>query len=124
MLLTILGIIFGLGFFVDWIEITVIVLPLLLPILNGLDFSDHVGGARGLVPIWLAVQIALVLQSSFMTPPFGFSLFFAKGAAPPEVTLADTYRGVAPLVLVQLLVIALVLIYPGLATWLPSLVME
>jgi tripartite ATP-independent transporter DctM subunit len=124
MLLTILGIIFVLGFFVDWIEITVIVLPLLLPILNGLDFSDHVGGARGLVPIWLAVQIALVLQSSFMTPPFGFSLFFAKGAAPPEVTLADTYRGVAPLVLVQLLVIALVLIYPGLATWLPSLVME
>jgi TRAP-type mannitol/chloroaromatic compound transport system permease large subunit len=59
-----------------------------------------------------------------MTPPFGFSLFFAKGAAPPEVTLADTYRGVAPLVLVQLLVIGLVLAYPDLATWLPSLVME
>ncbi|MBL6601152.1 MAG: TRAP transporter large permease subunit [Alphaproteobacteria bacterium] len=124
MLLTILGIIFILGFFVDWIEITVIVLPLLLPILFGLDFTDHVGGPRQLVPIWLAVQIALVLQSSFMTPPFGFSLFFAKGAAPPEVTLADTYRGVAPLVLVQLLVIGLVLAYPDLATWLPSLVME
>jgi tripartite ATP-independent transporter DctM subunit len=124
MLLTILGIIFILGFFVDWIEITVIVLPLLLPILLGLDFTDHVGGPRQLVPIWLAVQIALVLQSSFMTPPFGFSLFFAKGAAPPEVTLADTYRGVAPLVMVQLLVIGLVLAYPGLATWLPSLVMD
>jgi tripartite ATP-independent transporter DctM subunit len=124
MLLTILGIIFILGFFVDWIEITVIVLPLLLPILLGLDFGDHVAGPKGLVPIWLAVQIALVLQSSFMTPPFGFSLFFAKGAAPPEVTLADTYRGVVPLVMVQLLVIGLVLTYPELATWLPSLIMK
>ena len=124
MLVTILGIIFILGFFVDWIEITVIVLPLLLPILDRLDFADHVGGLKGLVPIWIAVLIALVLQSSFMTPPFGFSLFFAKGAAPPEVTLADTYRGVVPLVMVQLLVIGLVLAYPVLATWLPSLVMK
>jgi tripartite ATP-independent transporter DctM subunit len=124
MLLTILGIIFILGFFVDWIEITVIVLPLLLPILRGLDFTDHVGAPKNIVVIWLAVQIALVLQSSFMTPPFGFSLFFAKGAAPPEVTLADTYRGVAPLVVVQLLVVALVLIYPQLAVWLPSLIIN
>jgi tripartite ATP-independent transporter DctM subunit len=124
MLLTVLGIIFILGFFVDWIEITVIVLPLLLPILLGLDFTDHVGGAKNLVPIWLAVQIALVLQSSFMTPPFGFSLFFAKGAAPPEVTLADTYRGVVPLVMVQVMVVGLVLAFPQLAVWLPSLVMN
>jgi TRAP-type mannitol/chloroaromatic compound transport system permease large subunit len=83
-----------------------------------------VGGAKNLVPIWLAVQIALVLQSSFMTPPFGFSLFFAKGAAPPEVTLADTYRGVVPLVMVQAMVVGLVLAFPGLAVWLPSLVMK
>jgi tripartite ATP-independent transporter DctM subunit len=124
MLLTILGIIFILGFFVDWIEITVIVLPLLLPILFGLDFTDHVGGPKNIVAIWLAVQIALVLQSSFMTPPFGFSLFFAKGAAPPEVTLADTYRGVAPLVVVQVLVVGLVVAYPELAVWLPKLVMN
>lgn len=122
MLLTILGLIFILGFFVDWIEITVIVLPVLLPILFSLDFTEHVGGTKTYVSIWLAVQIALVLQSSFMTPPFGFSLFFAKGAAPPEVTLADTYRGVAPLVLVQVLVVGLVIAYPRLATWLPSLI--
>jgi TRAP-type mannitol/chloroaromatic compound transport system permease large subunit len=83
-----------------------------------------VGGEKNLVPIWLAVQIALVLQSSFMTPPFGFSLFFAKGAAPPEVTLADTYRGVVPLVMVQAMVVGLVLAFPGLAVWLPSLVMK
>jgi tripartite ATP-independent transporter DctM subunit len=124
MLFTILGLIFVLGFFVDWIEITVIVLPVLLPILFGLDFTEHVGGTKTYVAIWLAVQIALVLQSSFMTPPFGFSLFFAKGAAPPEVTLADTYRGVAPLVLVQVLVVGLVIAYPRLATWLPSLIID
>ena len=59
-----------------------------------------------------------------MTPPFGFSLFFAKGAAPPEVTLADTYRGVVPLVMVQAMVVGLVLAFPGLAVWLPSLVMK
>jgi TRAP-type mannitol/chloroaromatic compound transport system permease large subunit len=96
----------------------------LLPILFGLEFTDHVGGPKNIVAIWLAVQIALVLQSSFMTPPFGFSLFFAKGAAPPEVTLADTYRGVAPLVVVQVLVVGLVLVYPELAVWLPKLVMN
>ena len=99
-------------------------MPVLLPILFSLDFTEHVGGTKTYVSIWLAVQIALVLQSSFMTPPFGFSLFFAKGAAPPEVTLADTYRGVAPLVLVQLLVVGLVIAYPRLATWLPSLIID
>jgi tripartite ATP-independent transporter DctM subunit len=124
MLFVILGIIFVLGFFIDWIEITVIVLPILLPILFALDFTEHVGGQKNLVPIWLAVQIALVLQSSFLTPPFGFSLFFAKGAAPPEVTLADTYRGVAPLVLLQVLAVMLVLAYPDIAVWLPSLLID
>jgi TRAP-type mannitol/chloroaromatic compound transport system permease large subunit len=70
------------------------------------------------------VQFALVLQSSFLTPPFGFSLFFLKGAAPPGITLADTYRGVAPLVVIQVLMVAAVIIWPQMAVWLPSLLME
>ncbi len=124
MLFIILGTIFVLGFFIDWIEITVIVLPILMPVLYSLDFTSHVGGQTALVEIWLAVQIALVLQTSFLTPPFGFSLFFAKGAAPPEVTLVDTYKGVLPLVLLQLITIALVATFPSIAIWLPSLLID
>ncbi len=124
MLFVILGLIFILGFFIDWIEITVIVLPILLPILRELDFTKHVGPDQELVTIWLAVQIALVLQTSFLTPPFGFSLFFAKGAAPPEVTLLDTYKGAMPIVLLQLFAVGLVVLYPNLAIWLPSLLIN
>lgn len=119
-LFVILGIIFILGFFVDWIEITAVVLPVFLPILDAMDFSAHVGSAE-LVPIWLAVLIALILQTSFMTPPFGFALFFVKGSAPPEVQLGDIYRGVAPLILLQLLTIAAVIAAPKIAIYLPMM---
>ena len=101
--------IFVLGFFLDFVEISVILLPLLIPplILMGHD------------PIWLAVLIAINLQTSFLTPPFGFSLFYLRGAAPKEVTTGMIYQGVAPFILLQALAILLIWLAPALATWLP-----
>ncbi|MEM7254433.1 MAG: TRAP transporter large permease subunit [Pseudomonadota bacterium] len=113
MLLVILLITFILGFFIDWIEVFVVALPIFLPILRELDFVAHVGSPE-LATIWLAVLFALVLQTSFMTPPFGFSLFFVKGAAPPSVSMVDIYKGVAPMVCFQLVMIAAVLVLPWL----------
>lgn len=119
MLLLIVGIIFVLGFFIDWIEITVITLPLFVPVLWGLDFSAHVDGSQ-VKMLWIAAVVALVLQTSFLTPPFGFALFFLKGSAPPGVTIAHIYRGIVPIVLIQISVIILVLFQPELVTWLPE----
>jgi len=114
MLLVILAITFVLGFFIDWIEVFVVALPIYLPILNAMDFVAHTGSAE-LTRVWIAALFALVLQTSFLTPPFGFSLFFVKGAAPPSVRIAEIYRGVTPLVIIQLLMIAAVLIWPAIA---------
>ena len=109
-LLFAMTLIFALGFFMDFVEITVIVLPLVVPtlILMGHD------------PVWLAVLIAINLQTSFLTPPFGFSLFYLRGAAPPEVTTLTIYAGVAPFVGLQLLGIAAIWALPAIATWLPG----
>ncbi|MCW5747804.1 MAG: TRAP transporter large permease subunit [Alphaproteobacteria bacterium] len=118
MLATILSIIFVLGFFIDWIEIALITLPIFHPVLESLDFSTYVGSAQS-ASIWMTVLIALNLQTSFLTPPFGFALFFLKGSAPPGVTLGHIYRGIVPVVAIQILGIALVVAMPWLATWLP-----
>ena len=115
MLLVILAITFILGFFIDWIEVFVVALPIYLPILNALDFASHTG-SHELSKVWIAALFALVLQTSFLTPPFGFSLFFVKGAAPPSVRIVEIYRGVTPMVLIQLLMIATVLVWPTIAT--------
>jgi len=123
MLLTIIGIIFILGFFIDWIEITIITLPLFLPILADLDFAEHAGEGTAKA-LWMATLIALTLQTSFLTPPFGFALFFLKGAAPPEVKIGDIYRGIIPVVGAQVFVIGLVMAFPLLANWLPNQVFE
>ena len=102
--------IFILGFFLDFLEISFIVVPILAPIadLMGIDLA------------WFAILIALVLQTSFLTPPFGFSLFYLKAAAPPDVRIAQIYRGVIPFILVQILVVVLVIMYPQTAMWLPE----
>ena len=102
--------IFVLGFFLDFVEITVIVLPLVMPtlILMGHD------------PVWLSVLIAINLQTSFLTPPFGFSLFYLRGAAPKEVTTAHIYRGVAPFIVLQIIAVGVIWFVPALATYLPS----
>jgi TRAP-type mannitol/chloroaromatic compound transport system permease large subunit len=118
-LLIILLILFVLGFFIDWIEIILVSLPILYPVIRDLDFAAYVGSAP-LAKVWIAALIALVLQTSFLTPPFGFSLFFLKGAAPPQIKIPQIYRGVVPIVLLQLLVITLVLLLPQIAIWLPT----
>lgn len=114
-LLFILAVIFVLGFFIDWFEIVLITLPIFVPVIAKLDFTAHVGDAV-LVNVWIGVAVALVLQTSFLTPPFGFALFFLKGSAPPGVTMTHVYRGVAPIVVIQLAVLGIVLAYPWLAT--------
>ena len=122
-LVLIVAIIFVLGFFIDWIEITVITLPLFAPVLAGLDFTAHAGEGK-VAMLWMATLVALTLQTSFLTPPFGFALFFLKGAAPPEVRLADIYRGIVPIVLAQLVGITLLFTMPAIATWLPGQVFD
>ncbi len=102
--------IFILGFILDFIEITFMVVPLVGPILL----------AMGLDPIWLGVMIAVNLQTSFLTPPFGFSLFYLRSVAPAEIKTSDIYRGVAPFVIIQLALMLLLALQPRLATWLPS----
>ncbi|MFU8862414.1 MAG: TRAP transporter large permease [Rhodobacterales bacterium] len=109
-LLFMLLLVFVLGFFLEWIEITYIALPLFLPffIANGVDL------------VWLGILICLNLQTSFLTPPFGWSLFFLKGVAPPEVSTLDIYKGAVPFIGLQALALALVFFFPGLALWLPQ----
>lgn len=101
--------VFVLGFFLDFVEISVILLPVLIPplILMGID------------PIWLTVLIAINLQTSFLTPPFGFSLFYLRGAAPKEITTGQIYRGVVPFIGLQIIAVAILWLFPILATWLP-----
>jgi len=102
--------IFLLGFFLDFVEIAIIVIPLVGPVLMG----------AGVDPIWFGVLVAINLQTSFLTPPFGFALFYLRGVAPPEVRTSQIYRGVMPFVALQLLGLLLVALNPGLATWLPE----
>ena len=103
-------IIFLLGFFIEWIEISYIAVPLFMPVLI----------AQGVDPIWLAMLITVNLQSSFLTPPFGWALFYLKGVAPPEVTIRDIYRGVVPFIMLQGVALALVFFFPQIALWLPK----
>jgi len=76
----------------------------------------------GLDPIWVAIMMAVNLQTSFLTPPFGFALFYLRGVAPPEISTMDIYRGVIPFVIIQILALALLALFPALATWLPGVV--
>ncbi len=101
---------FLLGFVLDFIEITFIVVPIVGPVLL----------AMGLDPVWLGIMIAINLQTSFLTPPFGFALFYLRGVAPPEIKTAQIYRGVMPFVGIQLFALILIAIFPELVTWLPN----
>ena len=102
---------FVLGFVLDFIEITLVVVPIVAPALL----------VMGADPIWLGVLMAINLQTSFLTPPFGFALFYLRGVAPPSIKTQDIYRGSAPFVALQLLMIGILAVWPGLATWLPGL---
>jgi tripartite ATP-independent transporter DctM subunit len=118
-LFLLMGIAFILGFFLDWIEITLIVLPVFAPMVAGLDFGDHVPKEDPL--IWFTVLMAVNLQTSFLTPPFGFALFYLKGIAPKEIKIQSVYFGIIPFVLLQLTALILVMSFPRLALWLVHL---
>jgi len=108
--IAVLFLVFLLGFFLDWIEITLIVLPLIAPVVKNLGFDL----------VWFCVVLAVVLQTSFLTPPVGFSLFYLKGVAPKEVTIQHIYRGIIPFNVLILVCIALVYVWKDLVLWLPS----
>ena len=105
-----MALIFVLGFFIEWIEISYIAVPLFLPALL----------AQGVDPVWLAMLITVNLQSSFLTPPFGWALFYLKGVAPPEITIKHIYKGVVPFVCLQGVALLLVFVFPQTALWLPK----
>lgn len=122
LLLVIMGIVFFLGFFFDWIEITLIVLPVFSPIIAAFDFGDHVMPLE--VTYWFAILLAVNLQTSFLTPPFGFALFYMKGVAPPQVRIQQIYKGIIPFVLLQLLGLGLIMAFPDIALWLPRVLLN
>lgn len=103
---------FILGFFLDFLEITFVVVPIVAPVLLSMDIS----------PVWLGVMMAVNLQTSFLTPPFGFALFYLRGVAPPEVRTIHIYKGVIPFVIIQLIALGLLSVFPGIATWLPGVI--
>ena len=119
-LIMIMAIMFVLGFFLDWIQITLIIVPVFAPVIELLDFGTHIAQAD--IMVWFGILVSVNLQASFLTPPLGFALFILKGSAPPEVTIQDVYRGIVPFVLLQLLGVALVLALPEMALWLPRVV--
>lgn len=108
--LLVMLVIFFLGFILDFIEITFVVVPIVGPILL----------AMGIDPVWLGIMIAINLQTSFLTPPFGFALFYLRGVAPPELSTQALYKGVIPFIIIQLFVLSLIALFPGIATWLPA----
>ena len=111
-MLVVMLIMFALGFFLDFIEITFVVVPIIAPVLLQMDIN----------PIWLGIMMAVNLQTSFLTPPFGFSLFYLRGVAPRTVRTGEIYRGVIPFVIIQLAALAVLGLFPELTTWLPSIV--
>lgn len=121
-LLLILFIVFLLGFFLDWIEITLIILPLVAPVIKAMDFNVN-GFQQVENPslVWFSILVALALQTSFLTPPVGFALFYLKGVAPPEIDLKTIYRGVVPFIILQIVALLIVLFFPNLVTWLPAI---
>jgi len=109
-MLAVMLVMFLLGFVLDFIEITFVVVPIVGPLLL----------TMGLDPIWLGVMIAINLQTSFLTPPFGFALFYLRGVAPPSISTGDIYRGVIPYIVIQVIALGLLALFPGLVTWLPG----
>jgi tripartite ATP-independent transporter DctM subunit len=119
-LLFVMALVFVLGFFFDWIEICLIVLPVFAPVLKGIDFGPHLGEGGVIVFLtWFIILMSVNLQTSFLTPPFGFTLFYMKGTVPPSITMRHIYRGIVPFVVVQVLGLIAVMAAPEIALWLP-----
>ena len=111
-LVIMMAIVFFMGMFIDWAAILLVTVPIFTPIAMELDFN----------PLWFAMLMCVNLQTSFLTPPFGYALFYFKGVAPGEITIAHIYRGIIPFVILQLIGLALLVIFPQTITWLPDLV--
>ena len=125
LIIFVLVLVFLLGFFLDWIEISLIILPLLAPVISGLDLQINGFGVVDFPNLtWFALLVAVTLQTSFLTPPVGFALFYLKGVCPPSVSMVDIYRGVVPFIILQLIGLVLVFLFPELVTWLPSKVFK
>jgi len=121
LIIFVLVVVFFLGFFLDWIEISLIILPLLAPVISALDLQINGFGVVEYPNLtWFALLVAVTLQTSFLTPPVGFALFYLKGVCPPNVSLVDIYRGVIPFIILQLIALVLVFVFPELVTWLPA----
>lgn len=113
-LMVVMGAIFVLGFVLDWLEITLILIPIFAPIIGGLDFGNGLSGQALL--IWFGILVAVNLQTSFLTPPFGFALFYLRGAAGDQIQTTEIYRGVIPFIALQLLALGLLMAFPWLIT--------
>ncbi len=105
-----MAVVFIMGMFIDWAAILLVVVPIFTPIAMDLDFN----------PLWFAMLVCVNLQTSFLTPPFGYALFYFKGVAPPEYSMGDIYRGIIPFVIIQVIGLALLIAFPQIITWLPS----
>lgn len=112
----IMAFVFVLGMFLDWVEVTFIVIPIIAPIVAELDF----GLPKEQVLLWFAILFAVNLQTSFLTPPFGYALFYIRGIAPPEISTRMIYQGIVPFVVIQLVALLLTVIFPQVALWLPD----
>jgi tripartite ATP-independent transporter DctM subunit len=117
-LVFVMSLVFVMGFFFDWIEICLIVIPIFGPIIGQLDFGEAVKGTQ-VILLWFSILLAVNMQSAFLTPPFGFALFYMKGTVPKEVTMMHIYRGIIPFVMIQLLALALCVAYPDMVLYLP-----
>ena len=122
LLILIMAVTFCLGFFLDWIEITLIVLPVFAPLVAGMEFGDHI--PKNNIIFWFIILMAINLQTSFLTPPFGFALFYLKGIAPKEIKIQSIYKGIIPFVLLQLTGLILVMWKPQIALSLMNAVYE
>ena len=109
-LVIMMGIVFLMGMFIDWAAILLVTVPIFMPIAMELEFD----------PLWFSILLCVNLQTSFLTPPFGYALFYFKGVAPPEFTMGHIYRGIIPFVMLQLIGLIILAVFPGLITWLPD----
>ncbi|MFN4090836.1 MAG: TRAP transporter large permease subunit, partial [Alphaproteobacteria bacterium] len=117
-LIFVMLLVFFMGFFFDWLEICLIVMPIFAPLLMKLSFEPHLDSSRDFM-LWFVILIAVNLQSAFLTPPFGFALFYMKGTVPKSITMPDIYRGIIPFVALQMMALAACLIWPEIVLWLP-----
>jgi tripartite ATP-independent transporter DctM subunit len=117
-LIFVMVLVFIMGFFFDFLEICLIVLPIFAPILLKVDFTPHIAENKDFM-VWFVILVAVNLQSAFLTPPFGFALFYMKATVPPSVTMAHIYRGIVPFVALQVLTVALCMIWPEIILVLP-----